>query len=814
MKDPAQQPEFTDGVFSFELGMNSGQSPLILPRNQLANANNVTVRGDFAIHRPAFRKLQLSYAVAGVQAQFENGMYQGGCFYNGDDGSSSLMAAVSGRLFQLLINENVASVSDESIPGDLNPATQGQAWLWQSENYIVWNDGLSNPVFWDGATSRRSFGPSAVLATISTNFTTPNQSPNAGSSVNVALSSAYTGQYNIPVLVNGARYQLIQSNAVYQATLKNISGTGGDALAIGAQVKQDTSIFGVISGDFSNGPTVWPAGTDLYFTFTLPNNLAVGAKFIVNGLTWTVSSLSAPTQVAARTTVATSNISVTDGQIIKKSPNAGTVSTVATLSASAVAPARGSTVTVTLTAPYTGAAAATVYIGTAQYQITAVAPTPAGTTVTLVNINDTVNALRTAPLTINSIPELPPGRMGAYGMGRNWVCLTDGISFIAGDIVGGSSGTAALNYRDSVLKISENGFLNGGGVFRVPGSIGDIRAMRFATTLDASLGQGPLQVYTSTTVFSCNAPVDRTTWQNLTNPILTESLKANGAMGQDSTIAANGDTFFRSIDGLRSLILARRDFATWGNVPQSREVQPVLDLDDPTLLSFGSAIIFDNRLLFTADPVASPSGTYHDTTIALNFDALSSLRQKSQPVYDGVWTGLNVLQYITGLVNGQLRAFAFCLNRETNAIELWEVLKTDSSSTDDGTPIVWEIETATLFKEVKNKGVFDYCRLTDGELGVDQISGPVNFEVFYRPDQSEVWTLWKTWSVDGVRKFYPRMGFGQPSPEAFDPDSKDPYRDGYTFQFKVRVTGSCRILKMKIKTVALPTPQWAKPICS
>ena len=34
-------------------------------------------------------------------------------------------------------------------------------------------------------------------------------------------------------------------------------------------------------------------------------------------------------------------------------------------------------------------------------------------------------------------------------------------------------------------------------------------------------------------VFSCQAPTDRTTWQNLVNPILTESMKGGGGLGQD-----------------------------------------------------------------------------------------------------------------------------------------------------------------------------------------------------------------------------------------------------------------------------------------
>ena len=151
--------------------------------------------------------------------------------------------------------------------------------------------------------------------------------------------------------------------------------------------------------------------------------------------------------------------------------------------------------------------------------------------------------------------ELPGGRMAAYGLGRNWLCLIDGKQFLASDLVGGSSGTLANNFRDAVLNVTENNYLLGGGYFTIPGSYGEIRAFCFAETIDSSLGQGALQVFTDRNVFSCNAPVDRLTWQDLTNPILTESAKGGGGLSQWSTVNVNSDIMSRARDGIRSLTL-------------------------------------------------------------------------------------------------------------------------------------------------------------------------------------------------------------------------------------------------------------------
>jgi hypothetical protein len=249
----------------------------------------------------------------------------------------------------------------------------------------------------------------------------------------------------------------------------------------------------------------------------------------------------------------------------------------------------------------------------------------------------------------NIYPEFPAGRMGAYGMGRVWMSLIDGKQFLGGDINGGPSGTIANNYRDAVLHSSENSYLAGGGYFSTPGAWGDIRAMIFTSTLDVSMGQGPLLVLTPTRTFSCFAPTDRTTWGAVTNPILTEALITNGAEGHYSTVIVNADCMFRAVDGIRSLVIGRRDFETWGNVPISGEMDRVLSLDTQDLLSYSSAIVFDNRLLMTAGPSIAPErGIFHTGLIALNFDPVSTIRGKAPSIYDGLWTGLATLQLVMG----------------------------------------------------------------------------------------------------------------------------------------------------------------------
>lgn len=417
-------------------------------------------------------------------------------------------------------------------------------------------------------------------------------------------------------------------------------------------------------------------------------------------------------------------------------------------------------------------------------------------------------------------PELPAGRMLTYGLGRVWQSLPDGVSFMAGDIVNWSSGTLAYNFRDAVLKASSNQLLAGGGTFRVPGNVGTIQALVFVALLDASLGQGPLQVLAQQTVFSCNAPVDQSTWQSLTNPILTESVKAAGGTAQDSTILANGDIIYRSPDAqIRSLILARLDFNRWGNSPMSLEVTRIIEDDNPALLPFGSGVNFDNGALLTTGPVVGPLGVYHTGLVSLTFDLVSLMREKFPPAYNGLWTGWKVLSLVTGMFYNVQRSFAFVYNSNTNAIELHEFLpSTTNQFADNGsTPITMQFESAALFWKLKGKSEFDMVKLEAGEMAVQEIQGFTTFNVEFKSVYDPYWHPWISWSVDntnGKTPYAPRMGLGiPPTTNNCNPATKRPYEVDYAFQVRVTITGKCRFMGLRLKASLMPQSEFAAPFC-
>jgi len=450
--------------------------------------------------------------------------------------------------------------------------------------------------------------------------------------------------------------------------------------------------------------------------------------------------------------------------------------------------------------------------------------TQQGTTtnyVQLQNQTGVTGSVIPANTAIVPIPELPVGTIGVYGLGRNWMSLPDGKSYIAGDLVGSSSGTnvSPTNYRfvDAILKVSQNQFLAGGQVngtglaFVVPGAGEKIRAMQFTAQLDTSIGQGPLQIFTDDTVFSNAAPADATTWAKLTSPIQTEGLIGSGAISQYAIAQTNGDLFFRLSDGgVQSMLMARLDFNKWGNTPISIEVSPIIRDDNASLLPFTSMTTFDNRLLMTCKFVEYSRGVCGQSIVSLNFDPISNLSGKAPAIWEGEWTGINVLQFVTGFFNDTKQCYAICLSDDGTEIQLYRIL-TDSESKLESNydSFAWSFESPMMVVD-QPSGQRPYKRLLSGEFSLTQIQSDINYTVYYRSDQNPNWTYWYSSVIKyqgesdpGYRR---RVSLGSPSGTVYDPSNNSPLREGFNFQVKVLFSAPCMLTNFKLVADEVPEP--------
>ena len=428
--------------------------------------------------------------------------------------------------------------------------------------------------------------------------------------------------------------------------------------------------------------------------------------------------------------------------------------------------------------------------------------------------------------------QISAGRMGAYWKGHNWWVNPDGLTFRAGDTVYSSSGSVATKKRDAINFQTQNTFLATGGDFSVPGAAGFITAMRFVNILDASLGQGPLQVATRRLIFGNDAPADNTLWQNATSVLLAVSQYANGAVSQWATQLVDGDMYYRSIDGLRSLIIGRRDLTSPGNVPLSREVAFYLNKDDPTLLNFCSAIYFDNRWVMTTTPVYTEHGCYHRGLVAINFDVISNIGGKKPPAWEGLYTGPNTLALLKGNFGDVERAFAFSFNTGQNIIELFELLPSETDLINDNNgqdiPVQWAFETFSLFRKPITERKL--LRMMNGEISYDDLRGQVTFRILWKPDKHPCWIPWTTFSVCAalhscntddlngcveLKNFKPQYGptltLGEP-PMDCDPIQNKPYREFFTVDIRVEVQGHCRVLGMNVQCDPVQKPMFTAPV--
>lgn len=817
----AKSDTLYDFISTQEAGVNSDLAPILLPKNVMAWSTNATVRGGFPKPRsPRFLRT-LSFPSAGVETAVTTGLFQGAGYYRPDFGPSQLVAQISGRLFTFTESGNSWAVAEITIPSDPNSATASQAWMNQAEKWLIITDGTEKlPIFWDGATARRSYGASVELGETDGGWVVPA----IGEVVCVTLYNPYTGPINVPVLANGEYYQIVSGGgaSTYQAVLTTVSGAVGSNINSGASIVSRSSVLGYTHGDanFHTSGTM-PTGWSISFVFDRSLGVfVIGGQVIVDGRLCTITFVS--DAGGGRNAYGGYVVSPLPAANYLK-PSALVVQTsgapdvvIATTLISFVIPAVGvASLAIDINQPYTGPADAVVWIGDNQFTIAAAAAPPQSNTLCLLNLTDPGPDPATDQL-IMSIPELPAGRMGAYGLGHQVQSSLDGFSFLYGDMVGGPSGTPANNYRDSVLKTTENTFQVGGGSFRVPSAGEIITSITFTAVLDAAFGQGPLEIGTATKIFTCAVPPDRATWVALENPILTVALIGKGPLGQNSTILANSDTLFRSSEQFGSLIFGRRDFETWGNTPMSSEINRTIATDNRSLLSYGTSVTFDNRLLGSATPVATANGVTHADTVVLNFDPVSSLRGKAPSIWESDWTGLNVLQYVTGIFNGVERCFAFALS-STNTIGLVEQLRTDSTEiNDNGTdPISWSVETSCIFKPDARPESIPLVRLVNGRIHVDQVRGNVAVAVSYRPDFHAAWQPWISFTIsDSTNPGYlSPIGLGEPSATDCDGPNNRILKVGRFFQLKFDFTGYLVFMGGEFAAVPEPTIEFPAPDC-
>jgi hypothetical protein len=418
------------------------------------------------------------------------------------------------------------------------------------------------------------------------------------------------------------------------------------------------------------------------------------------------------------------------------------------------------------------------------------------------------------PAVPTNINELPAGGAMDYYMGRIW--FAQGRIVAAGDITGSqASGTAAYNFRDSVLRVTENPTVIGGDGFPIPSSDGNtIRALKHSANIDASLGQGRLFVSTRLAIYAMNVPVTRTEWiaANTSNqPLMTVVQLNHGWVNDRSVVPVNGDLFGQSLEpGIRSLNQTMRYFGQWGNIQISANENRILQFNDRSLLRYASGAYYDNRLLESSLPVRTDQGVVSSALIPLDFMPISSFNNQRPPNWEGMYEGLDFFQLNTGDFGGRERCFATVRSRVDQSIQLWELVagtRFDHSDANGDTRITWSIE----FPAFTWGDEHELKRLVGAELWIDRLFGTVNFNLQYRPDGQSCWLNWHQWqkcstknseeTVDNpagyplvpcAQSYFATMTMPTP-PQNVCTATGRPADIAYQIQPRLIITGFCRV---------------------
>lgn len=390
--------------------------------------------------------------------------------------------------------------------------------------------------------------------------------------------------------------------------------------------------------------------------------------------------------------------------------------------------------------------------------------------------------------------EVPVGTAMAYGLGRLVVVLATRRAYAVGDIVNGGT---------EVVQFTEDNYLAEGGTINVP-IPGDITAVKVLAQLDRSVGQGDLMVFTRSGAASARIGEQRETWKNI--QFQHVALLGAGATSQNSVTLVNGDLFMRSADGIRSLAMSQRLFeSSWSNTPLSREVTRTLSFDTGHLLEYAESVLFDNRLLMLCNQAPLPDGCAHRGIVALDFDLISSMKEKLPPAYDGLWIGLNLYSILAGDFSGTDRCFGFHRNA-SGFNELWE-LKTTGYLDNNVNRIPWIIEGPALLKMGSTPQSLK--RLTAGDVSLEELQGNVDVAMQFRPDQAPCWVTWKTLRFCAKTEdcsgcplpyqpqYRAKRRFGEP-PDVCQGGDNKPARLGFQFQPRLTITGKAVLHALRL----------------
>jgi hypothetical protein len=401
---------------------------------------------------------------------------------------------------------------------------------------------------------------------------------------------------------------------------------------------------------------------------------------------------------------------------------------------------------------------------------------------------------------------LPKGAAMAYGHGRLFVAVdyvyspstatppnavsvnVGRVGFVAGDIIKAHS-------PEDVIQFTSEEYLNEGGRIPLSTEAGKITAMAFQKNVPSGTGEGPLIVSAEHGMSAFQVNALREEWNKIDLGQVLFLERGLGASSANSFVNLNADIIYRSFDGIRmmSTTVADAQASGYSNRTVSGEVRTFLESDDNNSLLLSSAAIAGHRLLMTCEP-DTPNKTFKGL-ISLDLEPVSSIKGNTNPLYDGVWTGLHVQQVLSAAYNGKQTHFIFALD-ESGGNRLFYIV--DNQDDDEGSnrPPVRIYTGQKFFKDPWRMKFLRYA-----EFWFDDIQGQVDIQAYYKPDGYPFWCPMKSGTIHSDLTGSPRRENKiRLSVDEKETDSllETSLNRGYGFEFCFQWTGHARMTKSTV----------------
>lgn len=237
------ETRITTGQFSWDGGVNSGVAPTIagplnpqgLKPNQTAWCNNCSLRAGGISPRGGWEYLATMPAA---------GLFNSSYMYEPPGEFPYIVLSCGGRIFRICVDTD--NSIDEITQGNPNPDVD-LGYMVQGERFLVIQAGdyVTNPLFWDGATMRRSAGIQRTLGVVSIAGVVPA----VGSTVLLDLSAPFEGQSGDLVFIDGATFVAVAA-ADFVVLRNDTAGNVGGTVAAGTIIGRGGTVITTTQAPF------------------------------------------------------------------------------------------------------------------------------------------------------------------------------------------------------------------------------------------------------------------------------------------------------------------------------------------------------------------------------------------------------------------------------------------------------------------------------------------------------------------------------------------------------------------------------------